>query len=390
MENLTRENAVKDDFFVGDIDSCIDYLTKCRQEGKSVWIEFRGQKLYSCDATVNGIYMQVFGKTKEEFEQDEKEFFEGLQKKKTKERSELAEKKPEWIEAGSKLIYPERMKEWEKCVDISMNGLYEGSELVNAITVMEMLNSGTSFENVQIYLKGLKTSGSSASVIENIILNFSKKGPEFFEYMRGGPEKIDENTRAMIEKIRGENREYEANEIITARGPEWRKKAASFIYPERMEEWERIMRLRVKERFKGADLDLALSAMELLDKGLSFEKVEKYIEDKSKTISGASMAENIVLSFSKKGPDFFESVRPNDAKELVAQLRDINAKLAERHKNDKSKQEEPKKGKTPREQLTSLAAQKRSLEAELESVEAELSDARKQEDKTSGQEIGEN
>lgn len=384
MENLTRENAVKDDYFALDLDSCIDYLIKCRQQGKSVWVEFSGQRLYSCDATVNNIYMQVLGKTKEEFEKDEKEFFEGVDSKKAERSAELENKKSDWLNAGSKLIYPERLNEWKKCVDISIDGLYEGSELANAITVMEMLNAGTSFENVKSYLNGLNTSGGSASMIQNIILNFSKKGPDFFEYMKGGSEQIDENTRRMIERIRTQNREYETNEILKNRAPEWRKKAASLVYPERMEEWERVMKQRVGERFKGAELDLALGAMELLDKGLSFEKVERYIEDKSRTITGASMAENIVLNFSKRGPDFFESVRPNDAKELVAQLRDVNAKLAERHKK------EPEMERNPISELTTLAAQKRSLEAELNSVEAKLSEAKKREGKIQDKEIGEN
>lgn len=98
------------------------------------------------------------------------------------------------------------------------------------------------------------------------------------------------------------------------------------------------------------------------------------------------MAENIVLNFSKKGPEFFESVRPEDARDLVAQLKDINSKLAQRHKADKG---EPKKAKNPKEELTSLATQKRNLEKELKSVEAELSDAKKQEEETKGQAIGE-
>ena len=386
METLTRENAVKDDYFATDLDKCIAYLIKCRQEGKSVWVEFSGKKLYSCDATVDSIYMQVLGRTKEEFERDEQEFFAGLAKKKARKKKEIDDVKPEWIDAGIKLIYPERITEWERFVEISANGLYEGSDLASAITAMEMLDSGTSFENVDSYIKGLNTSGGSATMIENIILNFSKKGPEFFEYLQGGPEKIDEDTSKMIDKIRKQNREYEINEILTTRGPEWRKKAASLIYPERMEEWERIMRLRVGEKFRGADLDLALGAMELLDKGVSFDNVEKYIEDKSKTMTGASMAENIVLNFSKKGPEFFESVRPEDARDLVAQLKDINSKLAQRHKADKSK---PEKARNPKEELTSLAAQKRSLEEEFKRLEAVLRDARKQEDETKGQAIGE-
>ena len=384
MENLTRENAVKDDFFGVDLDRCIDYLIKCREQGKSVYIMFNGQKLFSCDATVNSIYMQVLGKTKEEFEKDEQEYFSRYREEMTKKREESKANREKWKKIGCKYIFPERVEEWEKCVDITVGGVYGGTDLEKAITAMEMLESGTSFENVCNYIKGINTSGNSASLIKTLILNFSKKGPDFFEHIEGGIDNIDENTRRMIERIRNQNREYQTNEVLAKKGSEWRKRAETFIYPERMAEFERIMRQRAGEKFRGADIELALGAMELLDKGLSFEQVEKFIGDKSKTITGASMAENIVLSFSKKGPEFFESIRPGEATDFVAQLKEINSKLADRHRADRGKTGNVN---SPREELTSLVAQKRSLEAELRSLEAELNNSREQTDKTKGREI---
>lgn len=190
----------------------------------------------------------------------------------------------------------------------------------------------------------------------------------------------------MIKTIRSQNKEYATNEILTLKAPEWAKRASSLIYPERMSEWERVVKMRAGEKENGAELEMALGAMELLDKGVDFEKVEKYIEDKSTSASGASMAENIVLNFSKRGPDFFQSIRPNDAIDLVAQLRDINARLAERHKNDHSKEN---KAVNPKEELVALATQKRSLETELQRLETQLSAAKEQEDKAKGKGIGE-
>ena len=390
MENLTRENAVEDKFRAGDLDQCIEYLIKCRQEGKSVWVEFNDHKLYSCDATVNNIYMQVLGKTKEEYEKDEQEFLAGLRAEKAQKREEMLKSIPEWLNAGQKLVYPEKAKEWERMVGIRANDLYGGTDLGYAITAMEMLDGGATYENVASYVRGLATSGNSMSMVESIILNFSKSGPQFYEYIKGGPENIDENTRGMIDKIRTQNKEYEINEILSTKGPEWVKRAEKLIYPERMSEWERIIKQRAGEKFKGSELDMALGAMELLDKGVSFDKVEKYIEDKSTSATGATMAENIVLNFSKSGPEFFESIRPEDARELVAQLKDINAKLAERHSQDQEHETDVEDKKIdPRDELASLAAEKRSLEEELKGIEAELSAQKKQEDKTKGQGIGE-
>lgn len=185
MENLTRENAVEVKFNGRTLDECIDSLIKYRQEGKSVYIDYNGQKLYSCDATVNNIYTQLFGKTREEYERDEQEFLAGLEQKKVEPKEQTEKSISEWVEAGQKLIYPEKTSQWEKMVGIRANDTSGENDLGFAITAMEMLNGGTSFENVRSYINGLNTSKGTLSMIESTILNFSKKGPDFFEFMRG-------------------------------------------------------------------------------------------------------------------------------------------------------------------------------------------------------------
>lgn len=369
MENLTRENAKRDNFVSTDLDTCIDYLIKCREDGKSVWVEFGDKKLYSCDATVNNLYIQVLGKTKEEYDTDEKEYIKGLNENTTNASSSMQKsEQKKWIEFGKNIIYPERVKEWEKCVGTTTETTYGGEDLEKSITVMQMLDGGTSFANVQTYMEGLSSSENSTSRMENIILNFSKQGPEFFEYIKGGMENIDDNTKRMVDKIRNQNKEYEVNEILTSKGPEWRKKAESLIYPERMQEWERIMRVSASQKLKGTDVDMALGAMELLDRGVSFDNVEKFIEDKSITATSATMAEDIVLNFSKRGPEFFESIRPDDSKELVSQLKKENADLEQKHRT--------KYKEDVRKELLALASEKKSLEKELKSVEKELATAK--------------
>lgn len=124
MENLTRANAVEDKSFFGDLDKCIDYLIKCRQEGKSVWIEFNGHRLYSCDATVNNVYVQMFGKTKAEVDREEQEYRDEYNNSREERNTRLKENMQEWIEAGSEFIFPERIEEWKRCVDRRANDLY--------------------------------------------------------------------------------------------------------------------------------------------------------------------------------------------------------------------------------------------------------------------------
>lgn len=375
METLTRQNAVKDDFYTTNIDECIAHLIECREQGKSVYVDFAGQRLYSCDATVNNIYIQVLGKTKEEYDADNGE--------RVVTGNMSADNRKKWMEIAEGIIYPQRMAEWQKCIESTHENFGHG-DLESIITAMQMLNGGASFENVASYIKGLGTYGRNSSMIESMILNFSKRGPEYFEYVKGEPENIDENTAQMISRIKSQNKEYETTEILDKKGEGWRNKAAKLVYPERMPEWERIMRLRVAGEYKGSELDLALGAMELLDKGVSFDNVERYIEEKSSTARQAEMADIIILNFSKKGPDYFSYSSPDREQELVAQLKTINGQLSERYA-ETAKAQEARQRKIA--QLGRLAGEKRDLQAELKTLEIDKTAEGERE--TKGKEMGE-
>lgn len=388
MENLTRANAVEDKSFLGDLDKCIDYLIKCRQEGKSIWIEFNGHKLYSCDATVNNVYVQMYGKTKAEVDREMQEEIDEYHKSREERKDRIKENMPEWIEAGSQFIYPERLDEWKRCVERRSNDLYLGSDLEFAITAMQMLENGAKFENVKNYLSGLDTSGGSHSKVESVILNFSKRGPEFYEFLRGGHENIDENTQGMISKLKDQNSQYKANEVLREHEEEWSERAAAFIYPEKTDEWKKCIQLSAKETFRGTEVEMALGAMELLNKGVEFSQVEKYLEDKSTSATQAAIAETIVLNFSKRGPEFFSSIRPGEKIDLVEQISRQNASLEEKHRNDQIENVGTSEKTSPIDELKSLAAEKKSLEKTLQSLESEISE-KTQLDKNEGQGIGE-
>lgn len=263
-----------------------------------------------------------------------------------------------------------------------------GSDLEFAITAMQMLENNATFENVKNYLSGLDTSGGSHSKVESIILNFSKRGPEFYEFLRGGRENIDENTQEMISKLKEQNSQYKANEVLREHGEEWSKRAIAFIYPEKTDEWKKCIQLSAKEGFRGTEVEMALGAMELLNKGVEFSQVEKYLEDKSTSATQAAIAETIVLNFSKKGPEFFSSIRPGEKTDLVEQISRQNVSLEAKHRNDQIENRENSEKTSPIDELKSLAAEKRRLEETLQSIESKISE-KVQGDRNEGQGIGE-
>ena len=92
MAELTRENAVKIDEWMGDIDTAVKRLTEYQKMGRSVYVNFNGHKLYSCDITLDGAYKEITGMTKAESIKAREEAIKKWELER-KERKEQAERK---------------------------------------------------------------------------------------------------------------------------------------------------------------------------------------------------------------------------------------------------------------------------------------------------------
>ncbi len=88
--------------------------------------------------------------------------------------------------------------------------------------------------------------------------------------------------------------------------PTWIERGKKLIYPERYDMWCECVCSCASDLYNGLELINALEVMEALDKGLSLNEVEKYIDDSH---SGASFGKlsKIVLYFSKRGPEFYKA-----------------------------------------------------------------------------------
>ena len=137
---------------------------------------------------------------------------------------------------------------------------------------------------------------------------------------------------------------------------------------------------------------MALGAMELLDQGASFEDAEKYIEDASTSLSGVKIAENLVLNFSRKGPDFFESIRPGEYQDLIAKLRKENADFEKKLRttgNQIDNSEQSQSEEQGESELKALLEEKKKLTQELDDIEQELKDVDEQDKRDKNIGIGE-
>jgi len=165
--------------FRGDLDKVIATLLAAKERGEKVWGDFNGHILHSDTASVDSIYLEVTGYTKEEFEKKKKEWMEEYSKKRENEQQKALENIPNWIQMGKTIIFPERHDDWERCVQIRAKDLFCGLELDASLRIMQALENGVSVEEAAKMLEG--QSGLATDLIRRIVFDFSSKGPEFWE-----------------------------------------------------------------------------------------------------------------------------------------------------------------------------------------------------------------
>lgn len=114
-----------------------------------------------------------------------------------------------YIEEGKKYIYPERLRDWKKCVNTAANSLYRGGEIRNALDVMKSLDKNNDFIDAAIIIDSQKHSGGSYSAVMSILAKFSKTGTDLYRFLE---KEITPETEAYLKKIEAENKQFEQNQ----------------------------------------------------------------------------------------------------------------------------------------------------------------------------------
>lgn len=189
-----------------NLDEAIELLLKAKAEGKSVYCDFNGHILYSDDITVDSAYMEVCGKTKAEYDEDRRIWYEKYEKEQAREKEEARKNIPMWIEEGRQYIYPQKMDDWKDCVIARVNDLYHGRDVRCALDVMQILDCDYSFEVAKNMIDDQGHSGSSYYMVMNMLATFAKRGPDFYEYME---DNISKESKEYLDNQRKLNKQYE-------------------------------------------------------------------------------------------------------------------------------------------------------------------------------------
>lgn len=137
-----------------------------------------------------------------------------------------------------------------------------------------------------------------------------------------------------------EAKKQRAESMIT----QWIEKGKHLIYPEKYEDWERCVVLEANDSlYYGTTLDYSLEIMQALEDGKPLEEVINIYNNQGHSGGSAGTTQRIVFSFSKKGPEFIETLLNDELspelKEKIEKQKQENKTLEQLHlnQNDGSK-----------------------------------------------------
>lgn len=121
----------------------------------------------------------------------------------------------EWIQIGEELVYPEKIEEWRKNVENSTESPFYGLDIANAIEIMRVLDTEAEVKDVVESFMDKEHCGGG---VEKLVLNFSKRGPEYMEqFMSTLGKELTPQIRAKLETLKTENMQYAENELARNR-----------------------------------------------------------------------------------------------------------------------------------------------------------------------------
>lgn len=168
----------------GRIEKAVQYLLRYKERGELVYGEFNGHKLYSDVDDLDSAYLKVTGKTKAEFDDEERKHNEEYQNEKRKHKSAMPELTKEWIEKGKSILDQKHHERWEQIVPIRLSDLYRGMELGATLEIVKELNSGCDLKIAKEIIEGQGHSGMSFGLVCSMVKAFCDRGDEFVNYVK--------------------------------------------------------------------------------------------------------------------------------------------------------------------------------------------------------------
>ena len=161
------------------IETAYDML---HNQGKECFARFNGHILTS-DDTLDIMYLKVTGKTKEEFDKQEKEWIENYRRKEEEFKKKIPEMTEQYIKEAEGVILPDKLDFWKEVVPVRLSDIYHGLELEQTLSISKIMGD----ENMDMEERLRKSyeifnesghSGISAGLTMSMLRTFCPYGDE--------------------------------------------------------------------------------------------------------------------------------------------------------------------------------------------------------------------
>lgn len=203
------------------------------------------------------------------------------------------------IERGRKIIYPEKMNLWE----IYVRGRGYDKKVLE---LMESLARGESVAVVDKQLEDYNLSGFGSSLIYNVVLNFSPRGPEFWRYVAYPASDSDkkfvndvEECNVIFARLHPEFEKINTSSFLKLENYEDLKQSSfSLIDPEKHDDWDLL--IKSNPRFVKYPLEI----MTALNADVSLYAVDRLLDFMNLDEDVLNFTKLVVGNFSRRGSDF--------------------------------------------------------------------------------------
>jgi hypothetical protein len=179
------KNYQKIEFQVGcDIQDVVNRLLKYKDSGILVYGEFNGTKLYSDTVTLDGAYMEITGKTIDEFNEALEQQRKKYEKEEQEHKNNIPSLSKEWMKKGREILSADEWELWDKIVPIRLNDIYQGMELGASLDIIKILNNGGSLDEAKDAIESQGHSGMSFGLVCSMVREFCDRGQEFVGYVK--------------------------------------------------------------------------------------------------------------------------------------------------------------------------------------------------------------
>ena len=135
--------------------------------------------------TLDEAYLEVLGKTFNEFKKQQESMIENLKKQEEEYKKSIPTLTEKYKEKARGIIREDKIDYWDEIVPIRLNDLYRGMELDATLEIIKALDvENVTLEEAKNIIDKQGHSGTSFSLVCLMIKEFSKRGEEFVAYVK--------------------------------------------------------------------------------------------------------------------------------------------------------------------------------------------------------------